>query len=176
MDADGRWRGWKGSGLKARHCSEKELWGKGKLVKTRPAVPILKLFIWCCFYSHTDETGRTVTCKHCSLFACYRVWFTFGTSFSKPARQKTASRLAGYILAQQEARKDAPLARVRRSFKQPADVVVQAQLKTRLVLVRANHSVCRAVSTTCRNIKKRCVLWDKMHMSMIMAFILQRTA
>ena len=24
--------------------------------------------------------------------------------------------------------------------------------------------------------KKHCVLWDKMHMSMIMAFILQRTA
>lgn len=40
-------------------------------------------------------------------------------------RQQTASRLAGYILAQQEARKDAPLAKVRRSFKQPADVVVQ---------------------------------------------------
>eukprot|EP00435_Cladocopium_sp_Y103_P010814 s1918_g2.t2 len=40
-------------------------------------------------------------------------------------RQKTASRLAGYILAQQEARTEAPLARVRRSFKQPADVVVQ---------------------------------------------------
>ena len=30
--------------------------------------------------------------------------------------------------------------------------------------------------TTCPNIKKHCVLWDKMHMSMIMAFILQRTA
>ena len=29
--------------------------------------------------------------------------------------------------------------------------------------------------TTCPN-KKRCVLWDKMHMSMIMGFILQRTA
>lgn len=43
----------------------------------------------------------------------------------QPARQQTASRLSGYILAQQEARKDAPLAKVRRSFKQPADVVVQ---------------------------------------------------
>ena len=30
--------------------------------------------------------------------------------------------------------------------------------------------------TTCPNIKKHCALWDKMHMSMIMAFILQRTA
>ena len=30
--------------------------------------------------------------------------------------------------------------------------------------------------TTCPNIKKHCVLWDKMRMSMIMAFILQRTA
>ena len=30
--------------------------------------------------------------------------------------------------------------------------------------------------TTCPNIKKHCGLWDKMHMSMIMAFILQRTA
>ena len=30
--------------------------------------------------------------------------------------------------------------------------------------------------TTCPNIKKHCVLWDKMHMSMIMAFMLQRTA
>ena len=31
-------------------------------------------------------------------------------------------------------------------------------------------------STTCPSSKKHCVLWDKMHMSMIMAFILQRTA
>ena len=31
-------------------------------------------------------------------------------------------------------------------------------------------------STTCPNIKNHCVLWDKMHMSVIMAFILQRTA
>ena len=30
--------------------------------------------------------------------------------------------------------------------------------------------------TICPNIKKHCVLWDKMHMSMIMAFILRRTA
>ena len=30
--------------------------------------------------------------------------------------------------------------------------------------------------TTCPNIKKHFVLWGKMHMSMIMAFILQRTA
>ena len=30
--------------------------------------------------------------------------------------------------------------------------------------------------TTCLNIKKHCVLWDKMHMSMIIPFILQRTA
>mmetsp|Transcript_76127 Transcript_76127/g.154296 ORF Transcript_76127/g.154296 Transcript_76127/m.154296 type:complete len:522 (+) Transcript_76127:32-1597(+) len=48
-----------------------------------------------------------------------------GAEKAQGLRQKTASRLAGYILAQQEARKDAPLARVRRSFKQPADVVVQ---------------------------------------------------
>ena len=88
MGADGRWRGWKGSGLKARHCSEKELWGKGKLVKTRPAVPILNLFIWCCLYSHTDETGRTVTCKHCSLFACCRVWFTFRHVLLKACQAK----------------------------------------------------------------------------------------
>ena len=31
-------------------------------------------------------------------------------------------------------------------------------------------------STMCPNIKKHRVLWGKMHMSMIMAFILQRTA
>ena len=31
-------------------------------------------------------------------------------------------------------------------------------------------------STTCPNIKKHCVLWDKMHMSRRIAFILQRTA
>ena len=30
--------------------------------------------------------------------------------------------------------------------------------------------------TTCPNIKKHSVLWDKMHMSIIMAFMLQRTA
>ena len=30
--------------------------------------------------------------------------------------------------------------------------------------------------TTCPNIRKHCVLWDKRHMSMIMALILQRTA
>ena len=30
--------------------------------------------------------------------------------------------------------------------------------------------------TTCPNIKKHCVLWDKMHMSMIIPFILKRTA
>ena len=32
------------------------------------------------------------------------------------------------------------------------------------------------IRTTCPNIKKTCVLWDKMHMSRIVAFILQRTA
>ena len=46
---------------------------------------------------------------------------------SKKMRPKIVSRLAGFILSLQEADRAAPVARVRRSFKQAPDMVFKAR-------------------------------------------------
>ena len=58
----------------------------------------------------------------------------------------------------------------------PCSVEVISSMNTSYIVTGKPPSLPAPTSPTSPKIKKHCVLWDKMHMSVILAFILQRTA